>query len=156
MNLQVEAAKSGRAGCKTCKNKIDKDVMRIGKVRRSPSVTTTDPACLRQEFDNGQYTSVSWHHLTCFNLSKVATGDDLAGFSLLSAAQQTEVAARLGQPGQKRSAPLATATAGPKPKKAKTAVGPRPTEVNADEEPYADGVSLIEYAKAKKVRSAGW
>jgi hypothetical protein len=51
---------------------------------------------------------------------------------------------------------LATATAGPKPKKAKTAVGPRPTEVNADEEPYADGVSLIEYAKAKKVRSAGW
>jgi hypothetical protein len=101
-NLQVEAAKSGRAGCKICCNKIDKDTMRIGKVRQSPvRFPEHHSPRPRQESFNGQYTSVSWHHLTCFNLSKVATGDDLAGFSLLSAAQQTEVATRLGQPGQK-------------------------------------------------------
>jgi hypothetical protein len=47
----IEAAKSSRATCRTCRQKIDKDVLRFGE--ETPN-----------QFDEGQV-SYFWHHLTC-------------------------------------------------------------------------------------------
>ncbi|KAJ1495699.1 hypothetical protein T484DRAFT_1761705, partial [Baffinella frigidus] len=64
----VEYAKSGRAGCKSCKNKIDKDELRIGKMAQSPHFDGFVPL---------------WHHAKCI-LSKpkikIESTDDIAGF----------------------------------------------------------------------------
>eukprot|EP01147_Barroeca_monosierra_P002945 gene2945-5746_t len=73
--FQVEAAKTGRSGCKECKEKIDKGVLRIGKVTPSPFS------------DEGSMTS--WFHIPCFfkqqmrarsTTQKVQDASDLEGF----------------------------------------------------------------------------
>jgi hypothetical protein len=48
----IEPAKTARAGCKECKDKIEKDAVRIGKVTSSPFS------------DEG--TMVVWYHYNCF------------------------------------------------------------------------------------------
>lgn len=48
----VEPAKTSRSGCKECKDKIDKDTLRIGKVTSSPFS------------DDGNMTL--WYHHNCF------------------------------------------------------------------------------------------
>ena len=48
----IEPAKTGRAGCKDCKDKIEKDAVRIGKVTSSPFS------------DDGNM--VVWYHYNCF------------------------------------------------------------------------------------------
>jgi len=48
----IEEAKSGRATCRTCRQKIDKGVLRFGE--ETPN-----------QFDEGGGTSHMWHHLLC-------------------------------------------------------------------------------------------
>jgi hypothetical protein len=52
--FSVEPAKSGRATCKGCMQKIAKDTLRVGK-----------------EYDTGQYQGVAWKHLTCTDMVSV-------------------------------------------------------------------------------------
>ena len=75
----VELAKSGRAGCKACKQKIAKDTIRLG---------------VECEGDWGTY--YRWHHLTCVNMTNV-TEDNLSGLELLEAEDQQVVRDRIGQ-----------------------------------------------------------
>lgn len=56
--FEVEYAKSGRSACKKCKNKIDKDLVRLGFSRAD-----TDP-------DAVQGFGCSWHHFGCFPQAK--------------------------------------------------------------------------------------
>jgi hypothetical protein len=56
----AERAKSGRAACKKCKEKIEKDDCRIGVHRKSP--------------DDIVFTS--WNHLKCFNIPKKTNADE--------------------------------------------------------------------------------
>ena len=73
----VEPAKSGRAGCKVCKQKIEQGALRIG--------TTSEGA--------GDYMMVSWRHLDCQKKPKrgLDSLSDLQGFGALSAADQALV-----------------------------------------------------------------
>ena len=73
----VEPAKSNRASCKVCKQKIDKDALRIG--------TETMGA--------GDYTMTSWRHIECQKNPKrgLDSLDDLKGFASLTAEQQAAV-----------------------------------------------------------------
>ncbi|EGD81001.1 ligase III [Salpingoeca rosetta] len=77
--FQIEGAKTGRSGCKECKQKIDKDVLRIGKV--TPSAFSDDA------------TMTSWFHVPCFfkaqmrsraTTTKLEDPADLEGFYSLS------------------------------------------------------------------------
>lgn len=49
----IETAKSGRSACKTCKEKIDKDELRIGKESPGPS---------------DDFKMTSWYHAKCFTI----------------------------------------------------------------------------------------
>lgn len=52
MENTIEAAKSGRASCRTCRKKIEKGALRFGEV-------------VENQFDPDGGTSVRWHHLEC-------------------------------------------------------------------------------------------
>lgn len=54
----IELAKTGRAACKKCKEKIAKDDLRIGKEAPGP----------------GDYTMTSWFHPACFTLPRNLSG----------------------------------------------------------------------------------
>ena len=54
----IEAARSSRSKCRTCKRKIDKDLLRIGILLEGPYGT-----------------GYLWHHLTCPPPSSVALRD---------------------------------------------------------------------------------
>eukprot|EP00285_Hemiselmis_virescens_P012158 CAMPEP_0173401730 /NCGR_PEP_ID=MMETSP1356-20130122/51793_1 /TAXON_ID=77927 ORGANISM="Hemiselmis virescens, Strain PCC157" /NCGR_SAMPLE_ID=MMETSP1356 /ASSEMBLY_ACC=CAM_ASM_000847 /LENGTH=108 /DNA_ID=CAMNT_0014361939 /DNA_START=26 /DNA_END=348 /DNA_ORIENTATION=+ len=64
----VEYAKTGRASCKRCKNKIDKDVLRLGKYVQSPHFDGWVP---------------NWFHVDCYFGSTKAMPDpeDIAGMA---------------------------------------------------------------------------
>ena len=49
--FKVEYSKSGRAGCKKCKEKIDKDVVRVARMMKSRHHDGVDP---------------NWFHFDCF------------------------------------------------------------------------------------------
>jgi bifunctional polynucleotide phosphatase/kinase len=53
----VEYAKSNRATCKGCGNKIDKDALRVGTTYPGP----------------GDYNMTSWKHLACMKVPKALT-----------------------------------------------------------------------------------
>jgi poly [ADP-ribose] polymerase len=66
----VEYAKSSRSGCKGCKQKIDKDVLRLGKMIPSPHFDGWTP---------------NWHHVGCFFKKKIKIHEgisDIAGFTV--------------------------------------------------------------------------
>ncbi len=52
MENVIEAAKSGRATCRTCKKKIDKGALRFGEAAEN-------------QFDPDGGMSLRWHHLEC-------------------------------------------------------------------------------------------
>ncbi|GAB0091469.1 Poly [Sergentomyia squamirostris] len=98
---QSEYAKSGRAACKGCKEKIDKGELRIAVMVQSA-------------FHDGK--QPNWHHSSCFFMKqRPAAVGDISGFGLLRTDDQkfiTEEIAKGGQPvtvaakgkGKKRSA----------------------------------------------------
>lgn len=71
----VETAKSNRAACKRCKEKIGKDELRIGTKSKMNDIET-----------------VAWNHAKCFKIPKKATAEDilqyLEGFDQLNDGQQ--------------------------------------------------------------------
>ena len=74
---QVEYAKSGRARCQRCKSLIPKAALRCG-------VTS---------FFNGM-SSVKWRCLSCWTVpKKLRAASELKGFGLLSAKDQSRLAA---------------------------------------------------------------
>lgn len=89
----VEPAKSGRSSCKKCKEKIEKDEIRIGTNR-----TTADDIVM-----------TSWVHAKCFTLPKkldVETFLSELDMSALSSTQKEEIEQLIGNltPGGKRKA----------------------------------------------------
>lgn len=52
MDNVIEAAKSGRASCRTCRKKIDKGTLRFGEATEN-------------QFDPDGGMSLRWHHLEC-------------------------------------------------------------------------------------------
>uniref|UniRef100_A0A7S4PSS4 PARP-type domain-containing protein n=1 Tax=Alexandrium monilatum TaxID=311494 RepID=A0A7S4PSS4_9DINO len=58
--FEVEYAKSGRSGCKKCKGKIDKDLVRVGFKAEVPEDAEGSAA----------HMGCSWHHFTCFGQAK--------------------------------------------------------------------------------------
>jgi len=79
----VEYAKSNRAQCRSCGNKIDKNVLRFG-------VSTNDS-------DYG-YSSCAWHHVDCLDLaSNKFTADECSGLKGLKPADQQKVRSLLGR-----------------------------------------------------------
>ncbi|KAI8428807.1 hypothetical protein MSG28_007474 [Choristoneura fumiferana] len=91
---QAEYAKSGRAGCKGCKQKIDQGTLRIAvmvqdEVRISKTVYDTE---VGQKY-GGQ---PLWHHVKCFAAARgallyLAGGESLPGFKNLSKSDQDMV-----------------------------------------------------------------
>eukprot|EP00118_Oscarella_pearsei_P009398 m.54148 g.54148 ORF g.54148 m.54148 type:complete len:145 (+) comp34313_c0_seq15:36-470(+) len=82
----VEYAKTGRSGCKKCKEKIGKGAARIGKETSSPFG------------DDGKMTV--WYHVECMfdalkraraTTKKIETTHDLKGFDLLDRDEQDDV-----------------------------------------------------------------
>ncbi|XP_047244775.1 poly [ADP-ribose] polymerase 1 [Girardinichthys multiradiatus] len=74
---KVEYAKSGRASCKTCKESIAKDSLRLAIMVQSPMFDGKVP---------------HWHHFSCFWLSAEAQSPaDIAGFSDLRWEDQEKV-----------------------------------------------------------------
>jgi hypothetical protein len=74
----LEYSKSGRATCKGCKFKIDKDEIRIGIITEGP----------------GDYEMCSWKHIHCFSLKrkyKDTKCDTIPGFDELSHKDRNEV-----------------------------------------------------------------
>mmetsp|Transcript_7797 Transcript_7797/g.13369 ORF Transcript_7797/g.13369 Transcript_7797/m.13369 type:complete len:291 (+) Transcript_7797:52-924(+) len=75
MGYVVELAKSGRAACRTCKSKIEKDDVRVGAQKSM-----------------GDYDTTFWYHLMCFKVPKtLSSAEELAGFQQLSADVQKQV-----------------------------------------------------------------
>jgi len=61
--FEVEYAKSGRAGCKQCKNKIEQGSVRVGLKTVVP-VGPEDDAAARSAAHAAE--TMKWHHLECF------------------------------------------------------------------------------------------
>jgi hypothetical protein len=59
-SFEVEYAKSGRAACKKCKGKIDKDLIRVGIKAETPEDAEGAAA----------HFGCSWHHFECFPAAK--------------------------------------------------------------------------------------
>lgn len=83
----IESASTGRSSCKGCKQKIDKGVLRIGKISANPFG------------DDGDSMKV-WYHAACMfdaqtrtrgTTKRIEDSDDLDGFNALSASDQAEV-----------------------------------------------------------------
>jgi len=67
--FEVEYAKSGRAGCKHCKAKIDKDALRIGhKTVAQAAEDGGEDAAARA--NSHMLESTKWYHRECFSLMK--------------------------------------------------------------------------------------
>lgn len=67
--FEVEYAKSGRAGCKQCKAKIDKDALRVGhKIVSEGAEEGVEDAAARQA--SHMMESTKWYHRDCFSLMK--------------------------------------------------------------------------------------
>ncbi|XP_047526673.1 poly [ADP-ribose] polymerase [Vanessa atalanta] len=81
---QVEYAKSGRASCKACKNKIDQGVLRIAIMVQSA-------------FHDGK--QPNWHHEECF-FKKKCPGSiaEIANFNKLKNDDQVRIKSMLGNP----------------------------------------------------------
>ncbi|XP_069354832.1 poly [ADP-ribose] polymerase [Maniola hyperantus] len=81
---QAEYAKTGRAGCKACKQKIDQGTLRIAIMVQSA-------------FHDGK--QPNWHHEECF-FRKKAPGSiaEIANFNKLKHADQTRIKSQLGTP----------------------------------------------------------
>merc|ERR1712196_333921 len=84
----IELAKSGRATCKKCKSKIDKDTLRIGVHTDHPEWGIT----------------VKWEHCCCHKLN-LDDASELTGWDLLTSEQQSQAMEELAARGSKRPAP---------------------------------------------------
>lgn len=89
----AEPAKSGRSSCKKCKEKIEKDELRIGTNR-----TTADDIVM-----------TSWVHAKCFTLPKKSSVETFLSeldMTSLSASQKEEIEQIISNltPGGKRKA----------------------------------------------------
>eukprot|EP00746_Dinoflagellata_sp_MGD_P163142 gnl/MRDRNA2_/MRDRNA2_91024_c0_seq1.p1 gnl/MRDRNA2_/MRDRNA2_91024_c0~~gnl/MRDRNA2_/MRDRNA2_91024_c0_seq1.p1 ORF type:complete len:269 (+),score=72.53 gnl/MRDRNA2_/MRDRNA2_91024_c0_seq1:86-892(+) len=67
--FEVEYAKSGRAACKQCKSKIDKDALRLGHkmLAQTPGEGTEDSSVRAASH---MMESTKWYHRDCFSLMK--------------------------------------------------------------------------------------
>ncbi len=126
MALSVEPARSGRSGCKSCRDKIQHGTLRIGRE------------------NNDEYHSTSWYHLTCYSLKST---DNLGGFDRLSSAEKDEVIAQVGNKA-KRERPVpdqSMFSSGSSESKVsnsalkKTKISTTTIGINEDEEPYEHG-----------------
>ncbi|XP_039748825.1 poly [ADP-ribose] polymerase [Pararge aegeria] len=81
---QAEYAKSGRASCKACKQKIDQGTLRIAIMVQSA-------------FHDGK--QPNWHHEECF-FKKKSPGSivEIANFNKLTHSDQTRIKSQLGNP----------------------------------------------------------
>lgn len=80
-----EYAKSGRASCKLCKEKIDKDVMRLG-------------AMVQSAFHDGK--QAQWYHEKCFfQKLRPTTEGDVAGFENLRFEDQKRIREKIAALG---------------------------------------------------------
>lgn len=78
----AEYAKSGRASCKLCKNKIDKDELRMG-------------AMVQSAFHDGK--QAQWYHEKCFfQKLRPTTEGDIAHFEGLRYEDQQNVREKIG------------------------------------------------------------
>jgi hypothetical protein len=99
--FEVEYAKSGRAGCKHCKTKIDKDVLRVGHktVAQTPEDGVEDAGARAASH---MLESTKWYHRECFTLMKgkawfkknlPESASSCSGFEMLKAEDQELVIA---------------------------------------------------------------
>ena len=78
-----EYAKSGRASCKLCKSKIDKDELRLG-------------AMVQSAFHDGK--QAQWYHEPCFfQKLRPTTEGDVAGFENLRVEDQKRIREKIGE-----------------------------------------------------------
>ncbi|XP_008482327.1 DNA ligase 3-like [Diaphorina citri] len=87
-NFWVDRAKTGRSGCKKCKQKIDTGTVRIAKMGYNP-------------FGSGKMKQ--WHHIDCIlevfkkqrqTTAKIEVVDDMGGWDDLTPEDQEEVLSR--------------------------------------------------------------
>ncbi|XP_059048332.1 poly [ADP-ribose] polymerase [Achroia grisella] len=79
---QVEYAKSGRASCKGCKQKIDQGVLRIARMVQSA-------------FHDGK--QPNWYHEDCFFTKQRPTSvDEISNFNKLKSVDQKKLQSRIG------------------------------------------------------------
>ena len=104
--FRVEYAKSGRAGCKGCKDTIAKDSLRMAIMIQSPFFDGMQP---------------NWFHYSCFwKRSRIAQTDDIHGFNSLRWEDQQKIETQIG--GNGTVAPVVTGK-GKKGKKAEAPAG---------------------------------
>jgi len=147
--LEVEYAKSGRAACKQCKEKIDKDAVRIGFKTEAPEAAADEESGgAAAPFPEG----VKWHHCGCLPRARghpwfkkhfpgEAAGT-VAGFDCLKEADQGLVTALLKAcrgdgPMPETAAPAAGATETPEKEKAAASKRKGKSKAGADGEPPA-------------------
>jgi hypothetical protein len=105
----VEYAASNRAGCRTCKSKIDEGALRIGTISPGP----------------GGHDQTQWRHLECQKMPKhLGSVDELDNFQGIDPADQEKVRAHFESGGTsssplKRSREMMAADSGLDPKKMK-------------------------------------
>jgi len=95
--FEVEYAKSARSACKQCKDKIEKDAVRVGL----KAATSEDPDADEMSRQKAHLAeSTKWHHHGCFSQIRGAAwfrkhlperADECSGFSDLSEADQEKV-----------------------------------------------------------------
>uniref|UniRef100_A0A8D8WGN6 DNA ligase n=1 Tax=Cacopsylla melanoneura TaxID=428564 RepID=A0A8D8WGN6_9HEMI len=117
-NFWVDRAKTGRAGCKKCKQKLETGALRIAKLAYNP-------------FGAGKMKQ--WHHMDCIlevfkkqrpTTAKIETVDDMGGWDDLTPEDQEEVMSRfpesLRESNQNRDVPDRPEPSSKPNKKAKT------------------------------------
>ena len=76
--LPARASQSNRSTCKKCSQKIDKDILRLGKA-----------------FDNGERLMTQWFHVGCWPVPKALTClGEIEGWAGLTSAQRASIIAR--------------------------------------------------------------
>jgi len=99
MDFEFEYAKSGRAACKVCKDKVDKDALRIGtkmRVDKEKAEDGDNAAKLAHIME-----STKWHHFQCFPkmrskkwyMDNLPDASSCSGFQILRDDDQQKVSA---------------------------------------------------------------
>uniref|UniRef100_A0A0A9WG25 DNA ligase n=2 Tax=Lygus hesperus TaxID=30085 RepID=A0A0A9WG25_LYGHE len=107
----VDRAKTGRAGCKKCKQTIEAKSLRMAKAAPSP-------------FGSGEQMMKQWHHVDCMfqvfskqraTTAKIESVDDIGGWDLITKEDQEDILSRFSNPDEirKRRNPISSSNPSP-------------------------------------------
>ncbi|KAF6209099.1 hypothetical protein GE061_014842 [Apolygus lucorum] len=138
----VDRAKTGRAGCKKCKQTIETKTLRMAKAAPSP-------------FGSGEQMMKQWHHVDCMfqvfskqraTTAKIESVDDIGGWDLISKEDQEEILSRFSNPDEirKRRNPVQdTPTPKPDGTPEKTKKGPKKQSLDVSSSQPSKDVAVL-------------